>query len=162
MDERALGKLIEEVKSGRLSRRGFLAAMTGMGLTATMAIEMLAASGVAVAQTASQMVSQYKPTRRGGGGLLKLLWWQAPTLLNPHFGVGQKDLDASSLFYEPLATWDPDANLIPILAAEIPSVQNGTVARDGTSVTWKLKRNVSWHDGKPFTADDVVFTWEFV
>jgi peptide/nickel transport system substrate-binding protein len=28
-------------------------------------------------------------------------------------------------------------------------------------VVWKLKRGVKWHDGKPFTADDVVFTWEY-
>jgi peptide/nickel transport system substrate-binding protein len=35
---------------------------------------------------------------------------------------------------------------------------NGGVSRDGKSITWKLKRNVQWHDGKPFTADDVVFT----
>src|SRR5205814_9993002 len=47
-------------------------------------------------------------------------------------------------------------------AAELPSPQNGAVARDGTSVTWRLKRNVAWHDGKPFTADDVVFNWEYV
>ena len=94
--------------------------------------------------------------------MLRLLWWQAPTLLNPHFGVGQKDLDAARLFYEPLATWDPEANVIPILAADIPSLQNGGVARDGLSVTWTLKRNVSWHDGRPLTADDVVFTWEYV
>jgi peptide/nickel transport system substrate-binding protein len=93
--------------------------------------------------------------------LLKLLWWQAPTLLNPHFGVGQKDQDASRIFYEPLAAWDPDGNLVPMLAAEIPSVQNGGVARDGLSVVWKLKRNVTWHDGRPFTADDVIFNWEF-
>ncbi len=119
---------------------------------------MLAWSGVANAQAAPP----YKPTRRGGGGTLKLLWWQAPTLLNPHFAVGQKDLDASRIFYEPLAAWDPDGNLVPILAAEIPSLANGGVARDGRSVTWKLKRGVGWHDGKPFTADDVVFTGEYI
>jgi peptide/nickel transport system substrate-binding protein len=48
--------------------------------------------------------------------------------------------------------------LIPILAAEIPTRANGGVSADGKNVTWKLKRNVTWHDGKPFTADDVVFT----
>ena len=90
-----------------------------------------------------------------------MLWWQAPTLLNPHFAVGQKDLDAASIFYEPLAAWDPEGNLVPILAAEIPTIENGGVARDGLSVTWKLKRGVSWHDGKPFTADEVVFNWEY-
>ena len=48
-----------------------------------------------------------------------------------------------------------------MLAQEIPSVENGAVARDGLSVVWRLKRNVVWHDGQPFTADDVVFTWEY-
>ena len=162
MNEQKLRSLIDQVKDGSLTRRQFISMMAGLGLTGLMATEMLGGSGVAVAQSVAQAVPPYKPTRRGGGGVLRLLWWQAPTLLNPHFGVGQKDLDAASLFYEPLATWDPDANLIPILAAEIPSLQNGGVARDGRSVMWRLKRNVTWHDGKPFTADDVVFTWEFV
>ena len=93
--------------------------------------------------------------------MLKLLWWQGPTLLNPHFGVGVKDQDGSRLFYEPLASWDADGNLALILAAEIPSIENGGLASDGKSVTWKLKPGVKWHDGKPFTADDVVFNWEF-
>ena len=162
MGEHTLRDLIDQLKAGRLSRRRFVMSMATLGITVPMAAEMLAWSGVAVAQSASKALPPYKPTRRGGGGPLKMLWWQAPTLLNPHFAVGQKDLDACSLFYEPLATWDPEANLVPILAAEIPSVQNGGVARDGLSVTWKLKRDVSWHDGKPFTADDVVFTWEYV
>ena len=75
--------------------------------------------------------------------------------------MGVKDNDGSRLFNEPLAAFDPDGNLVPILAAEVPTLENGGVAKDGLSVTWKLKRNVQWHDGKPFTADDVVFTWEF-
>ena len=49
----------------------------------------------------------------------------------------------------------------PVLAAEIPSIENGGLAADGKSVTWKLKPGVKWHDGKPFTADDVVFNWEY-
>ena len=103
----------------------------------------------------------YKPTKRGGGGALKVLWWQGPTLLNPHFAVGTKDQDASRIFYEPLAAWDADGNLVPVLAAEIPTLENGGLAEDGTSVTWKLKQGVKWHDGKPFTADDCVFNWEY-
>ena len=84
-----------------------------------------------------------------------MLWWQGPTLLNPHFAVGTKDQDGSRIFYEPLAAWDPDGNLFPLLAAEIPICENGGLAKDGKSVTWKLKQGVKWHDGKPFTADDV-------
>ena len=89
------------------------------------------------------------------------MWWQGPTLLNPHFATGTKDQDGSRLFYEPLACWDADGNMKLVLAAEIPSLQNGGLAADGMSVTWKLKPGVKWHDGKPFTADDVVFNWEY-
>jgi peptide/nickel transport system substrate-binding protein len=157
MDERELRSMIDEVKGGRLSRRRFVQTMVGLGLTAPLAAQMLASAGVAQAQPKPA----YKPTKRGGGGALKVLWWQGATLLNPHFAVGTKDQDGSRIFYEPLASWDPDGNLVPILAAEIPSVQNGGVSKDGRAVTWKLKKGVAWHDGKPFSADDCVFTWEF-
>src|SRR6185437_651631 len=62
---------------------------------------------------------------------------------------------------EPLANWDADGNMKPVLAESIPGLEDGTLAKDGKSVTWKLKKNVKWHDGKPFTADDVVFNWEY-
>jgi peptide/nickel transport system substrate-binding protein len=157
MDEQDLRHLIDSVKRGRLSRRDFVRAMIATGLTAPLANRMLDRSGVARAQTGSD----YRPTRRGGGGALKLLWWEAPTLLNPHFAVGAKDVAGCRIFYEPLAAWDADANLVPILAAEIPDIENGGLARDGLSVTWKLKAGVRWHDGVPLTADDLVFNWEY-
>jgi len=157
MDERELRRLVDDVKAGRLSRRRFVQWMVGLGLTAPMAAQMLASAGVASAQPKWA----FTPTKRGGGGHLKTLWWQAPTLLNPHFATGTKDQDACRIFYEPLAAYDPDGNLFPVLAAEAPSLQNGGVSKDGLSVTWKLKRGVQWHDGKPFTADDVVFNWEY-
>jgi peptide/nickel transport system substrate-binding protein len=157
MNERQLRGLVAMVKAGKMSRRVFVRKMVDLGLTAPLASQVLAYAGVAAAQTKSD----YKPARRGGGGALKLLWWQGPTLLNPHFAVGTKDQEASRIFYEPLAGWDADGNLVPMLAAEIPDLENGGLARDGMSVTWKLKANVRWHDGRPVTADDVVFTWEY-
>ena len=157
MNEQQLRGVIEDVRRGKLSRRAFTLKMLALGLTAPLAAQMLASSGIAMA--AEKPV--YKPTKRGGGGALKVLWWQAPTLLNPHFAVGTKDQDASRIFYEPLAGWDPDGNLVPVLAAEVPTVENGGLAEDGTSVIWKLKQGVTWHDGKPFTADDCVFNWEY-
>jgi peptide/nickel transport system substrate-binding protein len=158
MDEHALREWIRRVQDGTLSRRRFVQMMVGVGLTAPMAAQMLASAGVAQAQPKAGAST---PTKRGGGGKLQVLWWQAPTLLNPHFAVGTKDQDGSRVFYEPLASFDPDGNVVPVLAAEIPSLQNGLLARDGRSVIWKLKRDVAWHDGKPFTADDVVFNWEY-
>ncbi|MBI2553919.1 MAG: peptide ABC transporter substrate-binding protein [Candidatus Rokubacteria bacterium] len=159
MDEHGLRALIREVEAGRLSRRVFIQTMVGLGLTAPMAAQMLASAGVAQAQPKSPA---FTPAKRGGGGPVKILLWQAPTLLNPHFAVGTKDQIASRVFYEPLGSYDPEGNLVPFLAAEVPSLQNGMVTKDGLSVTWRLKKNVTWQDGKPFSADDVIFNWEYV
>ncbi|MGL4812940.1 MAG: peptide ABC transporter substrate-binding protein [Beijerinckiaceae bacterium] len=157
MQDKELRGLISDVKDGRMDRRAFVNRMIAVGLTAPMATQLLLSAGVAQAQTKWD----YKGTKRGGGGPLKLLWWQAPTLLNPHFAVGSKDQDASRIFYEPLANWDPEGNLVPILAAEIPTRDNGGLAADGKSVTWKLKPGVKFHDGKPLTADDLIFNWQY-
>jgi peptide/nickel transport system substrate-binding protein len=157
MNEHDLHGMIEQVKRGKLSRRGFTARMIALGLTAPLAAQMLMHSGVAMAAD----TFSYKPTKAGGGGTLKVLWWQGPTLLNPHFAVGTKDQDGSRIFYEPLAGWNQDGTLRPILAATIPTVENGGLAEDGSSVIWKLKQGVKWHDGQPFTADDCVFNWEY-
>jgi peptide/nickel transport system substrate-binding protein len=157
MDEQELRQLLGAVKAGRISRRSFVWRMAGLGLSAPFASMLL--SRASVAQPAAK--TDYKPTKAGGGGALRTLFWQAPTLLNPHFAVGNKDQEGSRVFYEPLAGWDAEGNLVPVLAAEIPEIENGGVAPDGMSVTWKLKKGVQWHDGQPFTSDDVVFNWEY-
>jgi peptide/nickel transport system substrate-binding protein len=154
VNESDLRSLLADVRRGRLSRRAFLTMVVGAGLAGPLAVRLLPPAH-------AQTRAAFTPTRRGGGGPLKVLWWQAPTLLNPHFATGTKDQDAARIFYEPLAGFDPDGNVVPVLAAQVPSLDNGGVARDGTSVTWQLKKGVVWHDGKPFTADDVVFNWEY-
>ena len=101
MDEKALRSLIADVKDGRLSRRSFVHRMVALGLTGPMAAQMLTYSGVPAAAASEKFI--YKPTKRGGGGALKTLWWQGPTLLQPHFANGTKDQEGSRVFYEPLA-----------------------------------------------------------
>jgi peptide/nickel transport system substrate-binding protein len=157
MNEYELRKLVTLVKAGRMPRRAFVRKLVGLGLTAPFAGQLLTSAGVA--QTVSR--TEYKPAKAGGGGALRTLFWQGATLLNPHFAVGTKDQEGSRIFYEPLAAWDPEGNLVPVLAAEIPDIENGGLTPDGLSVTWRLKPDVHWHDGQPFTADDVVFNWEY-
>jgi peptide/nickel transport system substrate-binding protein len=156
-DEGTLRALVAAVRAKRLSRRRFVRMMTAAGVTGPLAAQMLGASP-APAQTGEP---PFVPARRGGGGALRILLWQAPTILNAHLATGVKDLLGARIFYEPLADFDRDGNLRPVLAAEVPSVENGGLARDATWVLWRLRPGVVWHDGHPLTADDLVFTWEY-
>ena len=99
---------------------------------------------------------------RGGGGHLRLLYWQAPVIMNPHLANGTKDFHASRVCLEPLVDFDANAEPVLFLAAEWPSLENGMLAEDGMSVTWKLREGVKWHDGEDFNADDVIFTYEYI
>ena len=110
----------------------------------------LAAAAVALASTAA--------AERGTDGELRMLYWQAPSILNPYLSGGTKDIHAASLILEPLARYDEKGDMVPWLAAEIPTLDNGGVAQDLRSITWKLGDDVVWSDGTPFTAEDVAFT----
>ena len=99
---------------------------------------------------------------RGAGGDLKILYWQAPSTLNAHRATSPKDSDAARLILEPLASFGKDGQPIAnALAAEIPTLANGGVAKDFTSVTWKLRPGVKWSDGSAFSAEDVAFTFQY-
>ena len=152
MDARALRALARGAASGPLGRRRFLATLAGLGVAAPLAAQLLPPRPARAQAPAT-------PARRGG--TLRLLYWQAPTILNPHLATGVKDAAAGRLFYEPLAAFDPEGNMVPQLAAELPTRDNGGLSRDGTWVRWRLKKGVTWHDGRPLTADDCVFTWEY-
>jgi peptide/nickel transport system substrate-binding protein len=153
MDERAIRSLIRDVKADRLTRRRFVQIMVGLGLTAPMAAQMLAASGVAAQPKPASPA--FAPTKRGGGGPLKVLWWQAPTLLNPYFATGTKDQDASRIFYEPLGAFDPDGNVVPILAAEVPSAATAAsraTARGSSGTSRKASPGTTANPSPPTTS----------
>ncbi len=93
--------------------------------------------------------------------VLRLVYWQAPTLPFSYLAAGTKDVEAASITLEPLALYGPDANLVPRLAKEIPSVENGGVSEDSMTVTWRLKDGLQWSDGTDVTSRDVIFTWQY-
>ncbi len=92
---------------------------------------------------------------------VNILFWQAASHLNPYLGNGTKEFEAAALVLEPLARYDPDGVMVPWLVDEIPTVANGGVAEDLTSITWQLSEGITWSDGSPLTAHDVVFSGEF-
>ena len=63
--------------------------------------------------------------------------------------------------FSPLWFIDPDGNFIPDLAREVPTIENGGLSADGLTWKIKLRSDVKWHDGTPFTSKDVRFSWEF-
>ena len=95
---------------------------------------------------------------RGTDGEVKLTFPQAVSIMNPYLSSGTKDLLAASMVIEPLAGYDDQGNLFPRLVTEIPSLANGGISADLTTITWKLIPGMLWSDGTPLTADDVVFT----
>jgi peptide/nickel transport system substrate-binding protein len=140
--------------TGRLSRREVIARLAMLGLSTSAILSVLAGAGLQPARAATG--------RRGESGVLKLLYWQAPTIVNPHLAIGTKDAHASRVCLEPLLTVNAAGVFTPVLAAEVPSRANGGLSPDGKSVTYKLKTGIKWADGRPFTSADVVFTYQFV
>ncbi|HHX89106.1 MAG TPA: peptide ABC transporter substrate-binding protein [Paracoccus sp.] len=98
---------------------------------------------------------------RGSSGHLNIIYWQAPSILNPYLSGGTKDVDASSLILEPLARFNEDGVMVPWLAESIPTVENGGVAEDLLSITWVLREGLLWSDGTALTAADAVFSAEY-
>ena len=95
---------------------------------------------------------------RGSDGQVNVILWQAPSTMNPYLSSGTKDIIAASMTIEPLASFDPTGKVVARLAAEVPSIENGGIAKDLKSVTWKLQPGLKWSDGSALTAADVVFT----
>ncbi len=155
MDRDEARRIVAWGVSGRLSRREVITRLTMLGLTSSAIASTLAAAGLQPARAAA-------PARRGASGVLRLLYWQAPTIVNPHLATGTKDFHAARVCLEPLLSINAEGLFTPILAAEVPTRANGGLSADGRSVTYKLKQGVKWADGRPFTADDVIFTSQFI
>ncbi|MEO0912676.1 MAG: peptide ABC transporter substrate-binding protein [Pseudomonadota bacterium] len=98
---------------------------------------------------------------RASDGQVNIIYWQAPSLLNPYLSGGTKELEAASLVIEPLARYDDTGTMVPYLVDEIPTVDNGGVSEDLTTITWKISDGIVWSDGTPLTAEDAVFTWQY-
>ena len=119
----------------------------------TRTLLMGAATSVAIASSVA--------AERGSDGNVSIIYWQAPSILNPFLSGGTKDVESASLIIEPLARYNEVGEMVPYLAAEIPTVDNGGVSADLTSITWKIAPGIKWSDGSAFTAADVKFTADY-
>ena len=98
---------------------------------------------------------------RGADGEVKIIYWQAPSILNPFLSGGTKDVESASMIIAPLARYNEKGELVPWLVEEIPTVANGGVSEDLTTITWNITPGLLWSDGTPFTSADVAFTYEY-
>ena len=98
---------------------------------------------------------------RGRDGEVKIIYWQAPSILNAYLSGGTKDIESASLVIEPLARYDQDGNLTPWLVDSVPTVANGGVSEDLTQITWNITPGIVWSDGTAFTSADVKFTYDY-
>jgi peptide/nickel transport system substrate-binding protein len=114
-----------------------------------------------IALGALMALSQASFAQRGASGHVNVIYWQAPSILNPYLTGGTKDTESASLVLEPLLRFNEKGEMVPFLAAEVPTVANGGFSADFKTITYKLKKGVKWSDGTAFTAQDVVFTYEY-
>jgi len=158
---------------GQIDRRTFIQRATALGVSlgsaAAIAQNSVAAqvASPAASPMASPVVGSSQPAvgtenqERGAGGELRILAIQAASGLSVHNATGGKDISAGTIISEALMNYAPDTTLLPNLITEVPTQDNGLLAADLSSVTFHLLPGVLWSDGEPFTAEDVVFTWEW-
>ncbi len=111
--------------------------------------------------TAALALASMAQAERGSDGQVNIIYWQAPSIMNPYLSGGTKELEAASMVIEPLARYNQDGAMVPWLADSVPTVENGGVSSDLKSITWKLKAGLKWSDGTPVTSEDVKFSWEY-
>ncbi|WP_375173551.1 peptide ABC transporter substrate-binding protein [Pseudooceanicola sp.] len=110
---------------------------------------------------AASVMAPAAMAERGADGHVNVIYWQAPSILNPYLSSGTKDIESASLVIEPLGRFDETGAMVPYLAQEIPTIENGGVTEDLKQITWKLKEGLLWSDGSPVTSADVAFTAEY-
>lgn len=133
--------------AGDMTRRNFL-----LSTTAAAAAMALSTPGAAFAQS--------PPAAPKGQVIIGLT--QEPTVFNPLMAGIEVDESIWMQIFSPLWVASPEGELQPRLATEIPTEANGGIAEDGLLWTIKLRDDVKWHDGKPFTAEDVKYSLELV
>jgi peptide/nickel transport system substrate-binding protein len=86
----------------------------------------------------------------------------APNTLNPILSTEEAEVQFQALALDPLISIDEHGRDVPILAAVVPTLENGGISRDGLTITYHLRHGVRWQDGAPFTSRDVAFSYHAI
>lgn len=167
MQQSSLGTLFAAFKRGEMNRRAFLQRGAALGINAGLLTTLAANTASGQDATPQADGGSLLPDagtadqERGAGGELRVLAVQAASGLSAHNATGGKDISASMVISEALLQYDGDGALVPVLVQEVPTIENGLLSEDLSTVTFNLLPDVVWSDGTPFTANDVRFTWEW-
>jgi peptide/nickel transport system substrate-binding protein len=96
-------------------------------------------------------------------GTLRIAISSPPNSLNPILASNTTEAMIDRLMFDVLVSVDGSGKTaVPMLAAEVPTLENGGISKNGLTITYHLRHNVVWHDGAPFTSKDVAFTWRAI
>jgi peptide/nickel transport system substrate-binding protein len=106
-----------------------------------------------------------RPSGTGGNrwtipGVLRIAEREDPDNLDEELGTETIDFDIAAFWGAVLFRLDDRGELYPELATVEPTQANGGISGDGLKITYHLRRNVTWQDGAPFDANDVIYTWQ--
>ncbi len=144
-------ELLEEAARRRWNRREIMQRAAALGV------------GVSAFSALGPQIEQIAHAQGGSGGELIIGSSQEAINYNPVLYANTGPETAPEfLMFDSLMKLAPDGTLIPNLATEVPAVENGGISEDGLTWTFRLRDDVKWHDGQPFTAKDVEFTWQTI
>jgi peptide/nickel transport system substrate-binding protein len=121
----------------------------------------LAGASAALPLLGRSALAQPKPPTKPKGQVIAGIS-QEPTVFNPLLLHIEVDEGVYMNLFSPLWSVDPKGNFVPELVAEVPSTANGGISADGLAWRLKLRAGVTWHDGAPFTAEDVKYTLDLI
>ncbi len=133
-----------------------------MNTTRRQALGLLALGASGVVLSGLPGFSRAMAQGKDAKGQLTVGFSQEPTVFNPHMPHIEVDEGIHFSIFDPLFYVDEKGAFVAALAAEVPTVENGGISADGLNWKVKLRDGVKWHDGKPFTAEDVKFTLELL
>lgn len=95
-------------------------------------------------------------------GTLRVATSISPNTFNPFLSTQQVEALTQAFVLDPLVAVDEKGRDVPVLAATVPTLENGGINRDGLTITYHLRHNVRWQDGAPFTSRDVAFSYRAI
>src|SRR5687768_2522329 len=145
---------------GRLSRRQMIARLTALGLSAPVAAAL--AARVVPASAAPAAIAKRAVRAQGSGSGTLIVGTETDIEgMDPGHAQALATTRVNINVLEGLVKYDPGTvDLIPHLALEVPSLDNGGVSDDGLTYTFKLRPDVMFHDGAEFNADAVVMSYQ--